>query len=60
MPSVLIETGFISNRHDVAYLKSRRGQEQIAKGIFDAIKEYKESYEKIIQSELENKPSGTN
>ncbi len=60
MPSVLVESGFISNRHDAAYLKSHRGQEQVAKGIFDAIKEYKESYEKIIQSELENKPPDKN
>ena len=52
MPSVLIETGFISNRHDAAYLKSRRGQEQIATDIFKAIKKYKDNYEKIIQSEL--------
>lgn len=52
MPSVLIETGFISNRHDAAYLKSRWGQEQVAKGIFEAIKKYKESYDKVIQSEL--------
>lgn len=52
MPSVLIETGFLSNRNDVAYLKSSKGQSEIAKGIFDSIVKFKEHYEKSMESEL--------
>jgi N-acetylmuramoyl-L-alanine amidase len=52
MPSVLIESGFISNKSDAAYLKSSRGQGQIAEDIYKAIKKYKEHYEKVIETEF--------
>ena len=42
MPSVLIETGFLSNDSERKYLCSEDGQEALAKGIFEALKEYKE------------------
>ncbi len=45
MPSVLIETGFISNRTEEAYLKSAQGQEYLASAIYRAFKEYKEYIE---------------
>lgn len=48
MPSVLIETGFLSNRKDEEYLASTKGQNEIAKSIFNAIVKYKEFYEKEI------------
>ncbi|QQS35631.1 MAG: N-acetylmuramoyl-L-alanine amidase [Ignavibacteriales bacterium] len=51
MPSVLIETGFLSNKKDAEYLKSTNGQKQIANSIFNAIKNFKEYYEKMIDSE---------
>lgn len=51
MPSVLIETGFLSNPHDAHYLNSSRGQSQIAEAIFKAIKEFREMYEKNIAVE---------
>lgn len=51
MPGVLVETGFLSNRNDEKYLKSSSGQQKIAKSIFDAIKSYREYYEKIIEDE---------
>lgn len=47
MPSVLIETGFLTNSSDRAYLKSESGQKEIARGIFRAVKSYKEDLEKI-------------
>ncbi len=50
MPSVLIETGFISNPHDAKYLKSERGEEKIARAIFDAIKKYKNYYDKMFEN----------
>ena len=41
MPSVLIETGFISNAKEEEYLTSEKGKNQIAKSILSAFKEYK-------------------
>ncbi len=41
MPSVLIETGFITNKNEGAFLSSKSGQEKIAKSISKAITEYK-------------------
>ena len=49
MPSVLIETGFLTNRQDEAYLKSNLGQENIAETIYKAVKKYKEYYDKQIE-----------
>ena len=51
MPAVLVETGYISNWHDVRILRSKRGQEEIAKGITDAIVQYKALYEKNFAQE---------
>ncbi len=39
---VLVELGFITNRHDAKILMSRKGQEQLAKNIANSIKEYLE------------------
>lgn len=52
MPNVLIEAGFLSNRKEEAYLKSEAGQNEIAKTIFNAIKKYKEYYQKTMTEEL--------
>ncbi len=46
MPSVLIETGFLTNGSDRSYLKSVEGQEVIAQGIYRAIRQYKKQLEK--------------
>ncbi|NND62956.1 MAG: N-acetylmuramoyl-L-alanine amidase [Flavobacteriaceae bacterium] len=43
MPSVLIETGFLTNRKEGAYLNSKKGQNEMAKSIADAIKSYKKN-----------------
>ncbi len=51
MPSVLIETGFLSNRHDAKYLNSSKGQAQIAEAILQAIKKFRNEYEKNIEAE---------
>jgi len=45
MPSVLIETGFVSNPSEEKYLISQQGQEHIASAIYRAFKEYKKSIE---------------
>jgi len=45
MPSVLIETGFMSNPEEEKYLNSEKGQTYIASAIYRAFKEYKKEYE---------------
>ena len=45
MPSVLIETGFITNTNEERYLMSREGQEYLASAIFRAFRDYKRSIE---------------
>ena len=41
MPSVLIETGYLSNNGDEAFLKTGKGQDLLASSILDAFKDYK-------------------
>lgn len=45
MPSVLIETGFLSNVKEEGYLLTDRGQNIIASAIFRAFREYKNATE---------------
>ena len=47
MPSVLIETGFLSNTTEESFLTGDEGQELIASGIYRAFKEYKNEVESI-------------
>lgn len=49
MPSVLIETGYLSNRSDEKFLKSESGQQKIAEAIAQAIIRYKDEYEKMLK-----------
>jgi N-acetylmuramoyl-L-alanine amidase len=46
MPSILVETGFISNPEDERYLNSKDGQREIAECITRAVKNYIEWLEK--------------
>jgi len=41
MPSVLIETGFLTNKAEGLYLNSKKGQEEMGNAIADAIINYK-------------------
>lgn len=45
MPSLLVETGFLTNREEEDYLNSSKGQEETADDVFQAIKRYKETIE---------------
>lgn len=45
MPSVLIETGFISNEEEEKYLMSANGQDYLASAIYRAIRDYFASLE---------------
>ncbi|WP_245970556.1 N-acetylmuramoyl-L-alanine amidase family protein [Pseudochryseolinea flava] len=47
MPSVLIETGFLTNSEEEKFLASEKGQDLIASGIYRAFKEYKSDVESI-------------
>ena len=63
MPSVLIETGFITNRAEGVFLNSKRGQQQLAKSIAQSIVTYKNSInqnvgEKIIAAKTNIEQKG--
>ena len=45
MPSVLVETGFLSSSQDEAFLLTEEGQDQVARALFNAFAEYKASIE---------------
>ncbi len=51
MPSVLIESGFLSNTNDAKHLSSSSGQQKFAEYVFNGIKKYRESYELEMQNE---------
>ena len=41
MPSVLVETGFLTNEKDEAYLTSEKGKNESARNIFEAVRDFK-------------------
>ncbi|MBT8234617.1 MAG: N-acetylmuramoyl-L-alanine amidase [Bacteroidia bacterium] len=43
MPSVLIETGFLTNKSEGSYLNSKKGQSEMGRAIAEAIMAYKEA-----------------
>lgn len=47
MPSVLVETGFLTNATDRQYLKTGEGQQKIAMGVFRAVRDYKRYLETV-------------
>lgn len=59
MPSVLVETGFLTNSSEGAFLNSSKGQNQMANAISSAILNYRDLLQAGVQKEtltLENKP----
>jgi N-acetylmuramoyl-L-alanine amidase len=50
MPSVLVETGFISDKDEEVYLTSEKGQEAIVQNITDGLANYIASKEKAPAS----------
>ena len=45
MPSVLVETGFLSNDKDAKYLMSEKGKNQVANALYLGFKEYKKYWD---------------
>ena len=52
MPSVLVETGFLTNKSEGAFLNSKAGQSQMGTAIAEAILKYKNS----VQSNIAQQP----
>ncbi|WP_324027987.1 N-acetylmuramoyl-L-alanine amidase [Maribacter sp. BPC-D8] len=50
MPSVLVETGFLTNKDEGAYLNSTKGQNDMGEAIAKAILHYKEGVQPTVQS----------
>ena len=50
MPSVLVETGFLTNKDEGAYLNSGKGQTEIGNAIAKAILHYKEGVKPTIKT----------
>lgn len=66
MPSVLIETGFLSNAREERFLMSAKGQNLVAGAILDAFTEYKTKIESTAYQQMAetltapSPPSGNN
>ena len=45
MPSILVETGFLSNKEEEEYLNSNKGQEEVVTDIAAAFRKYKQTME---------------
>lgn len=52
MPSVLIELGFLTNKNEEEFLRTKKGQELMASAIYRAFKEYKAEIEGLDYSEV--------
>ncbi|MER3499159.1 MAG: N-acetylmuramoyl-L-alanine amidase [Chitinophagaceae bacterium] len=62
MPSVLVETGYITNREEEDYLNSKQGQEEIARCITNAVGNYikwLEQQQQFGNSTQNNQPAKT-
>ncbi|MBL4709649.1 MAG: N-acetylmuramoyl-L-alanine amidase [Flavobacteriales bacterium] len=53
MPSVLVETGFITNLEEEKFLMSELGQDYLASAVYRAFKDYKEEIESKSRSMIE-------
>ena len=54
MPSVLVETGFLTNANEGAYLNSTNGQTDMAASIAEAVLEYKNGLQSVSLEGLSN------
>lgn len=57
MPSILIEVGFLSNKNEGSYLNSAKGQNEMAREIANAIKEYRNSLVDLHVADYKETPT---
>lgn len=48
MPNVLVETAFLSNTSDAAYISSAKGQEEVARSLYEAVRSYEIAYRTLL------------
>ena len=60
MPSVLIETGFLTNKEEEGFLMDTANQTKMALAMFNAFEEYKVYYESANQNTVVGVEGGTN
>ena len=58
MPSVLTELGFMTNAKELAYMTSEKGQNQYARMLCDAVKEYVGYIDKLVGAASEAQAGG--
>jgi N-acetylmuramoyl-L-alanine amidase len=56
MPSILVELGFINNPAEEQYLNSEKGQNQMAKALYQAFAAYKKDFESDNRVVARNTP----
>lgn len=59
MPAILVETGFINNPQDEAYLNDDKGQQELAEAISKAVVRYKEQIEHPNKAATQETPEKT-
>jgi N-acetylmuramoyl-L-alanine amidase len=59
MPSILVETGYITHRADEDYLNSKKGQDEMASAIVNAVKKYRNETQPLTSKETRHKLQGT-
>ena len=52
MPNVLVETGYLSNTKDEAYLRSQNGQQRVAESLLKGVESYRDVYERDVNEGL--------
>lgn len=57
MPSVLVETGFVTNKEEGSYLNSSKGQDEVSGAIYDAIVDYKNILDQNVGENIYSQPS---
>jgi len=58
MPAALTEIGFMSNAQELAYMKSEKGQREIARSLYDAVKSYADRLDAIRRAEAGAEDAG--
>jgi N-acetylmuramoyl-L-alanine amidase len=53
MPNVLVEVGYITNRREEKMLSKESYRRQVAEGLYESTKFFKEKYEKLVVSKYD-------